>query len=99
MVNNEVYYRYQEKSNDKLTKCVPGGFRCSVKTKTTYKKELFNSYSWMNPKIQASLQGTWAPLFYEHVFCKMLAGENTTKKMLAWTKEGKEKLKDIYDDI
>ncbi|GAB6273781.1 MAG: hypothetical protein STSR0004_06440 [Peptococcaceae bacterium] len=27
--------------------------------------ELFNSYSTMNPKIQASLQGTWAPLFYE----------------------------------
>ena len=25
----------------------------------------------MNPKIQASLQGTWAPLFYEHVFCKI----------------------------
>jgi len=34
-------------------------------------QELFNSYSWMNPKIQASLQGTWAPLFYEHVFCKI----------------------------
>jgi hypothetical protein len=25
----------------------------------------------MNPKIQDSLQGTWAPLFYEHVFCKI----------------------------
>lgn len=25
----------------------------------------------MNPKIQASLQGTWAPLFYEQVFCKI----------------------------
>jgi len=34
-------------------------------------QELFNSYSWMDPKIQASLQGTWAPLFYEHVFCKI----------------------------
>ncbi len=33
--------------------------------------ELFNSYSWMNPKIQASLQGTWAPIFYEQVFCKI----------------------------
>lgn len=34
-------------------------------------QELFNSYSWMDPKIQASLQGTWAPLFYEHVFCQI----------------------------
>lgn len=34
-------------------------------------EELFNSYSMMNPKIQDSLQGTWAPLFYEHVFCKI----------------------------
>jgi tetratricopeptide (TPR) repeat protein len=34
-------------------------------------QELFNSYSTMNPKVQASLQGTWAPLFYEHVFCKI----------------------------
>ena len=34
-------------------------------------EELFNSFSWMNPKIQASLKGTWAPLFYEHVFCKI----------------------------
>ena len=33
--------------------------------------ELFNRYSTMNPKIQASLQVTWAPLFYEHVFCKI----------------------------
>jgi len=33
--------------------------------------ELFNSYSMMNSKIQASLQGTWSPLFYEHVFCRI----------------------------
>ena len=33
--------------------------------------ELFNSFSEMNPEIQASLQETWAPLFYEHVFCKI----------------------------
>ena len=33
--------------------------------------ELFNSFSWMNSKIQVSLKGTWAPLFYEHVFCKI----------------------------
>jgi len=26
--------------------------------------ELFNSFSGMNPKIQASLQETWAPFFY-----------------------------------
>jgi len=33
--------------------------------------ELFNSFTTMNPKIQSSLQGTWATLFYEHVFCKI----------------------------
>jgi hypothetical protein len=30
--------------------------------------ELFNSTSWMDPKIQKKLAGSWAPLFYEHVF-------------------------------
>lgn len=34
-------------------------------------EELFNSFSWMNSKIQASLKETWAPFFYEHVFCKI----------------------------
>ena len=38
-------------------------------------QELFNSYSWMNPKVRASLQGTWAPLFYEHVFGLRNLGE------------------------
>ena len=33
--------------------------------------ELFNSFTTMNPKIQSCLKGTWAPLFYEHVFCKI----------------------------
>ncbi|ABZ83429.1 conserved hypothetical protein [Heliomicrobium modesticaldum Ice1] len=31
-------------------------------------EELFNSFTGMNPKVQKSMQGTWAPLFYEHVF-------------------------------
>jgi len=33
--------------------------------------ELFNSYSLMHPKIQKMLQKTWAPIYYEHVFCKI----------------------------
>lgn len=33
--------------------------------------EPFNSFTTMNPKVQSSLQGTWAPLFYEHVFFKI----------------------------
>jgi hypothetical protein len=28
--------------------------------KDQLQEELFNSFSWMNPKIQASLKGTWA---------------------------------------
>ena len=32
------------------------------KNKDHLQQELFNSYSWMNPKVQASLRGTWAPL-------------------------------------
>ena len=34
-------------------------------------EELFNSFTAMNPKVQSCLKGTWAPLFYEHVFCKI----------------------------
>lgn len=34
-------------------------------------KELFNSFSNMNSKIQEKLQKSWAPLYYEHVFCKI----------------------------
>jgi hypothetical protein len=25
----------------------------------------------MNPKIREKLQKSWAPIFYEHVFCKI----------------------------
>jgi|GEM_PF-4463348 hypothetical protein len=34
--------------------------------------ELFNSYSTMNPKIQASLQGTWAPFSMSMCFVKSM---------------------------
>lgn len=32
---------------------------------------LFDSSQWMNPKIQEKLKNSWAPIFYEHVFCKI----------------------------
>ena len=38
-------------------------------------------------------------LMLKRIGSTMLAGENTAKKMLAWTSEGKERLKDMYDDI
>lgn len=40
----------------------------------------------MNPKIQDSLQGTWAPLFYEHVFCKI---DETPFAALYWLDNGR----------
>ncbi len=43
--------------------------------------------------------GFMSTLMLKRIESTMLAGENTAKKMLAWTKEGKDKLKDIYDDI
>ena len=32
---------------------------------------LLDSTQWMNPKIREKLQKSWAPIFYEHVFCKI----------------------------
>jgi superfamily II DNA or RNA helicase len=43
--------------------------------------------------------GFMSTLMLKRIGSTMLAGENTAKKMLAWTKEGKERLKDLYDDI
>jgi len=34
-------------------------------------EELFSHYQTMNPKIAKMLKDTWAPIFYEHVFCKI----------------------------
>ncbi|MDD4168887.1 MAG: hypothetical protein PHD36_01265 [Desulfotomaculaceae bacterium] len=38
-------------------------------------------------------------LMLKRIGSTMLAGESTAKKMLAWTLEGKERLKDLYDDV
>jgi len=43
--------------------------------------------------------GFMSTLMLKRIGSTMLAGENTAKKMLAWTKEGKERLKDLYDDV
>ncbi len=43
--------------------------------------------------------GFMSTLMLRRIGSTMLAGENTAKKMLAWTYDGKEKLKDLYDDI
>lgn len=32
---------------------------------------LFESTHWMDPKILKKLEKSWAPIFYEHVFCKI----------------------------
>jgi len=34
-------------------------------------QDLFSSYEWLNPKIRQRLDKTWAPIFYEHVFCQI----------------------------
>ena len=43
--------------------------------------------------------GFMSTLMLRRIGSTMLAGENTAKKMLQWTKEGKDRLKDLYDDI
>jgi SNF2 family DNA or RNA helicase len=43
--------------------------------------------------------GFMSTLLLRRIGSTMLAGENTAKKMLAWTSEGQEKLKDLYEDI
>jgi superfamily II DNA or RNA helicase len=43
--------------------------------------------------------GFMSTLMLKRIGSTMLAGENTAKKMLAWTQEGKDRLKDLYDDI
>ncbi len=32
---------------------------------------LLDSTQWMNPRILEKLKKSWAPIFYEHVFCKI----------------------------
>lgn len=43
--------------------------------------------------------GFMSTLMLKRIGSTMLAGENTAKKMLSWTAEGKERLKDLYNDI
>lgn len=41
------------------------------KNDTHFQEQLFDSCSAMNTKNQQQLSQTWAPIYYEHVFCKM----------------------------
>ncbi len=43
--------------------------------------------------------GFMSTLLLKRIGSTMFAGENTAKKMLAWTAEGKEKLRSLYDEI
>ncbi|MEL1135052.1 phospholipase D-like domain-containing anti-phage protein [Desulfitobacterium sp. THU1] len=43
--------------------------------------------------------GFMSTLMLRRIGSTMLAGENTAKKMLAWTAEGKERLRDLYEDL
>jgi hypothetical protein len=43
-------------------------FRANQKHK---QQTMFESTQWMNPKIREKLNKSWAPIFYEHVFCKI----------------------------
>lgn len=43
-------------------------FRANQKHK---QQTFFESTQWMNPKILEKLEKSWAPIFYEHVFCKI----------------------------
>ncbi|MDR0764054.1 MAG: phospholipase D-like domain-containing protein [Synergistaceae bacterium] len=43
--------------------------------------------------------GFMSTLLLKRIGSTMFAGENTAKKMLAWTTEGKEKLRSLYDEL
>lgn len=65
---------------------------------------LYNAYaiaeefcSMFSSRVKGS--GFMSTLMLRRIGSTMLAGENTAKKMLSWTLEGKERLKDLYDDI
>ena len=34
-------------------------------------RSMFESTEWMNPRVRNKLENSWAPIFYEHVFCKI----------------------------
>ena len=34
-------------------------------------KGMFESTAWMDPRVQKKLEKSWAPIFYEHVFCNL----------------------------
>jgi hypothetical protein len=36
-----------------------------------FQSKIFDSTSWMNPGIKTKLEKTWAPIFYEQVFCNI----------------------------
>jgi hypothetical protein len=68
-VNIEVIVRYLKQTKDKLTL----GWFCSMfrKNDSHYQDELFSHYQSMRPSVAKLLNKTWAPVFYEHVFCKI----------------------------
>ncbi|TEB08536.1 hypothetical protein Psch_02100 [Pelotomaculum schinkii] len=39
--------------------------------KSHQQPELFNSFNDLHPKIKSILEKSWAPIYYEHVFCKI----------------------------
>lgn len=43
--------------------------------------------------------GFMSTLMLKRIGSTMLAGENTAKKMLAWTADGQEKLRSLYDEV
>jgi hypothetical protein len=43
-------------------------FRKNVDHRQT---DLFNTASYVDPRVRKQLEKSWAPLFYEHIFCKI----------------------------
>lgn len=68
---------------------------------TGYLKEAYTTAEQFCSLLSSRVKGGgfMSTLMLKRVGSTMLAGENTAKKMLAWTQEGKDRLKDIYNDI
>ena len=56
------------KSNKFSMKWIMYMFKENVKHK---QQSLMDTTLWMNPKIREKLKKSWAPIYYEHVFCKI----------------------------
>ena len=68
---------------------------------TGYQKQAYEIAEDFCDKLSSRVTGGgfMSTLLLKRIGSTMIAGENTAKKMLAWTEEGQERLESLYDDV